>query len=98
MIKVIRRAFVAIAGGLIVLLALAGFALPVIPGTALLVAGLLLLSTEFGWAKEVLTRVRAWIADQSSKGEDGEGLRFRHRTGTAGRAHRAEFGATHRLG
>jgi len=98
MIQVIRRVFVAIAGGLMVLLAVAGFALPVIPGTALLVGGLLLWSTEFRWAKEVLVRVRAWITDQSSKGKDGEGLRFRHRTGTAGRAHRAEFGVTHRLG
>ncbi len=98
MIQVIRRVFVAIAGGLMVLLAVAGFALPVIPGTALLVGGLLLWSTEFRWAKEVLVRVRAWITDQSSKGKDGEGLRFRHQTGTAGRAHRAEFGVTHRLG
>ena len=84
MIKVIRRAFVAIAGGLIVLLALAGFALPVIPGTALLIGGLLLWSTEFRWAKEVLARVRARITDRSSKEKDGEGLRFRHRTGTPG--------------
>ncbi len=67
----VRRAFVAIAGGLLVLLGLAGFALPVLPGTVFLVAGLLLWSTEFRWAKDVLTRVRAWIADRSSKQTDG---------------------------
>ena len=66
----VKRAFVAIAGGLLVLLGLAGFALPVLPGTVFLVAGLLLWSTEFRWAKDVLAKVRSWIADRSSKRKD----------------------------
>ena len=61
----------AIAGGLLVLLGVAGFALPVLPGTVFLVAGLLLWSTEFRWAKDLLTRVRAWIAHRSSKRSHG---------------------------
>lgn len=84
MIKALRRAFVAIGGGLLVFLGLAGFALPVLPGTALLVGGLLLLSTEFRWAEEVHARVRVWITDQLSKVKDGKGLRFRRGTGRPG--------------
>lgn len=61
----------AIAGGLLALLGLAGFALPILPGTVFLVAGLLLWSTEFSWARDVLAKVRSWIADRSSKRKDG---------------------------
>lgn len=74
-----RRVLVAIAGGLLVLLGLAGFALPVLPGTLFLVAGLLLWSSEFRWAKDILARVRATLADRSSKWKEGKGSRFRRR-------------------
>ena len=80
-----RRAFVAIAGGLLVLLGLAGFALPVLPGTVFLIAGLLLWSTEFRWAKEALARVRAWLADRSAKRKDRGRSRFRRRPEGPGR-------------
>ncbi len=66
--KDLRKALVAIGGGLLVLVGVAGFVLPILPGTVLLVAGLLLWSSEFGWAKDVLARVRAWLADRSAKG------------------------------
>lgn len=65
-----RRAYVAIGGGLLVILGLAGFALPLLPGTVLLVAGLLVWSSEFRWARELLARVRAWLADRTAKRKD----------------------------
>lgn len=68
--KNFRRVLVAIGGGLLILLALAGFVLPLLPGTVLLVAGLLLWSTEFRWARQALARVRAWIADRTAGQED----------------------------
>ena len=60
----------AIGGGLLVILGLAGFALPLLPGTVLLVAGLLVWSSEFRWARELLARVRAWLADRTAKRKD----------------------------
>jgi len=74
-----RRALVAIGGGLLVLLGLAGFVLPLLPGTVLVVAGLIMWSTEFGWAREVLARVRAWLADRSAKWKDWRWSRSRRR-------------------
>ena len=68
--KNVRRVLVAIGGGLLILLALAGFVLPILPGTVLLVAGLLVWSSEFKWARELLARVRAWMADRSAKMKD----------------------------
>ena len=66
----VRRALVAIGGGLLVLVGLAGLALPLLPGTVLLVAGLLVWSSEFSWARRALARVRAWIADRTAKRKD----------------------------
>ena len=64
--KNFRRVLVAIGGGLLILLALAGFVLPILPGTVLLVAGLLVWSSEFRWARDLLARVRAWLEDKRS--------------------------------
>lgn len=66
----------AVGGALLVLVGLAGLALPVLPGTVLLVAGLLVWSSEFRWARRALARVRAWLADRSAK---LEGKRYRPR-------------------
>ncbi len=63
----LRKALVAIGGGLLVLVGVAGFVLPILPGTVLLVAGLLLWSSEFRWARDLLARVRAWLADRSAR-------------------------------
>ena len=79
--KNFRRALVAIGGGLLVLVGLAGFVLPLLPGTVLLVAGLLLWSTEFRWAREALARVRSWIADRTAKRKDKRSSRSRRRRG-----------------
>ena len=80
-----RRALVAIGGGLLVLVGLAGFVLPILPGTVLVVAGLLMWSTEFRWAREVLARMRAWLADQSAKRKGRRSSRSRRRRGGWGR-------------
>lgn len=80
----VRRAFVAIGGGLLVLLGLLGSALPVLPGMVFLVAGLILWSTEFQWAKQLLARVRQWISDRAGTGKNLRGLGFRSRSHRAG--------------
>ncbi len=54
----LRRAYVALGGGLLVILGLVGLVLPIIPGLVLLIAGLILWSSEFGWAKRLLARIR----------------------------------------
>ncbi|MDE0139421.1 MAG: hypothetical protein OXM57_06035 [bacterium] len=77
--KNFRRVLVAIGGGLLILLALAGLVLPIIPGTVLLVAGLLVWSSEFRWARELLARVRSWMADRSAKMKDKRSSRSRRR-------------------
>ena len=79
-----RRAAVAIGGGLLVLLGILGSALPVLPGMVFLVAGLLLWSTEFRWAKQLLTRLRQWIGDRAGAGRYLRGLGFRSRPHRAG--------------
>lgn len=70
---------VAIGGALLILVGLAGLALPVLPGTVLLVAGLLVWSSEFRWARGALARVRAWLADRSAKLEGKKWYRPRRR-------------------
>ena len=81
----VRRALVAIGGALLILVGLAGLALPVLPGTVLLVAGLLVWSSEFRWARELLARVRAWMADRSARMKDKGSSRFRRRREDPGR-------------
>jgi hypothetical protein len=52
-----RRAGVAVAGSMVVVVGLALLVLPG-PGLLLLTAGLALLATEFAWAQRWLTRLR----------------------------------------
>jgi len=84
--KNFRRVLVAIGGGLLILLALAGFVLPLLPGTVLLVAGLLLWSSEFRWARDLLARVRGWLEDRSAAIKDKRSSRSRRRREGPGRA------------
>lgn len=72
----LRRVLVAVGGGLLVLLGLLGSALPILPGMIFLVAGLLLWSTEFPWAKQLLSRVRKWLSDRSGKDREIRWLGF----------------------
>ncbi|HNQ89750.1 MAG TPA: PGPGW domain-containing protein [Verrucomicrobiota bacterium] len=70
----VRRLFVAVAGGTVLLI---GVAMLVLPGPAVLVipAGLAILATEFLWARRWLRRAKAMFdkARQSAKaaGDDG---------------------------
>ena len=61
----------AIGGGILVLLGLLGLALPFLPGTVFLIAGLLVWSSEFRWANKALVRVRRWIRNRRADGERG---------------------------
>ena len=47
-------------GWTLVVLGVAGLVLPVLPGTPLLIAGLVMLSTEHRWARNCLRRVKVW--------------------------------------
>lgn len=50
-----------LAGGwLLVVVGLAGFVLPVIPGIPLLLGGLALLACDYPWAKRWMDRVKGW--------------------------------------
>lgn len=54
----VRWVGVAVLGVTLILLGLAGVVLPLLPGPALILAGLVILATEFAWAQVVLDRVR----------------------------------------
>lgn len=58
--------WVRITGGLLLLLGgLLGWALPVVPGWALVIPGLILLSREFHWAKRLLEWLRSRLPKKS---------------------------------
>jgi uncharacterized membrane protein YbaN (DUF454 family) len=48
-------------GWVLLLLGTAGLILPVLPGTPLLIAGLVMLSTEHRWARNCLRQVKRWV-------------------------------------
>lgn len=54
----VRWVAVGLVGVLLIVLGLAGVVLPLLPGPALILAGLVVLATEFAWARVVLERVR----------------------------------------
>jgi uncharacterized protein (TIGR02611 family) len=54
-----KRVAVTIAGSLIVLVGVAGLALPVVPGWALIFVGLAVLATEYVWARNALEAAKA---------------------------------------
>lgn len=54
----VRWVSVAVVGISLIVLGLAGVVLPLLPGPALIIAGLVVLATEFAWARVVLERVR----------------------------------------
>jgi Putative transmembrane protein (PGPGW) len=54
-----RRIGVTVGGFVLLLVGLAGLALPIIPGIPLIIAGLALLASEYAWARRALERARA---------------------------------------
>lgn len=54
----VRWVGVAVLGVTLIVLGLAGAVLPLLPGPALIIAGLVILATEFAWARVILERVR----------------------------------------
>jgi uncharacterized membrane protein YbaN (DUF454 family) len=48
-------------GWILLILGVAGLMLPVLPGTPLLIAGLVMLSADHRWARNCLRRVKLWI-------------------------------------
>jgi hypothetical protein len=48
-------------GWFLLVVGVAGLALPILPGAPLLVAGLVMLSADYPWARTLLRRVKLWI-------------------------------------
>ena len=65
-----KRVGITIAGVLLLLLGVAGLALPLLPGWLLLIAGFAVLATEYVWAERVLdaTKKRAKQAAAKARG------------------------------
>jgi hypothetical protein len=53
-------------GWVLLILGVAGLLLPVLPGTPLLIAGLVMLSADHRWARNCLRRARLWIRKHRS--------------------------------
>lgn len=60
-IRQTRRIVIAIVGGLIAAVGIAGVFLPILPGPLLILAGLTILSWEFYWARRLLIQMRERI-------------------------------------
>lgn len=58
-----RKIVIFVVGSTVVLLGLAGLLLPVLPGWVLIFAGLVILATEFAWAKWMLTMAKQRASD-----------------------------------
>ncbi len=71
-IRRIKRVFIAIVGFTVLL---AGIAMMVLPGPAILVIplGLAILATEFIWARKLLKRVKDKLRKPKEPSEKGEG-------------------------
>jgi uncharacterized protein (TIGR02611 family) len=61
------RAVLIVAGVAVTLTGVAGLALPVIPGWALIFAGLAILATEFVWARTLLDNAKAKAGEVAAK-------------------------------
>jgi uncharacterized protein (TIGR02611 family) len=61
------RAVLIVAGVAVTLTGIAGLALPVVPGWALIFAGLAILATEFVWARTLLDNAKAKAGEVVAK-------------------------------
>ena len=58
---------VLILGWILLLLGVIGLVLPLLPGIPLLIAGLVILSREYDWARRVLAKGQRWLPAVSEK-------------------------------
>ena len=59
--RTITRLMVGLAGAILIALGMAGIVLPILPGWALIIAGLLVLRREFDWAERTVSRLRGFL-------------------------------------
>jgi uncharacterized membrane protein YbaN (DUF454 family) len=64
-----KRLFAVIPGWALVGLGLVGIALPIVPGIPLLLLGLVVLSSEYGWAHQLLRKIRERFPAASRQAE-----------------------------
>jgi hypothetical protein len=62
-----KRIAVTIAGVVVLLIGIAGLALPILPGWILIFAGLAILGTEYGWAQRLIRKARETAANAAKK-------------------------------
>jgi uncharacterized membrane protein YbaN (DUF454 family) len=71
-------------GWVLIVLGAAGLFLPLLPGTPLLVLGLIVLSREYVWARRLMTRLRDRFPEVSRKAEAWwRRMRFRWESGSS---------------
>ena len=58
--RLFLKLFRTILGGILIIVGIVGIVLPVMPGVLFLIPGLFLLSREFDWAEQALSRVKKW--------------------------------------
>ncbi len=68
--SLLSSAAISVAGGLLVVVGIAGLFLPVIPGIVLLASGLALLGKQYGWARSTLTRLTPSMRPKSGQSRD----------------------------
>lgn len=56
--RTLARIGTGLIGVILIVLGLAGIVLPILPGWALIIAGLLVLSREFLWARRTVSKIR----------------------------------------
>lgn len=57
----IRKGVVTGVGGGVLVFGVVGLVLPVVPGTPIILTGLVILSTEYAWPKRTLLKIPQWI-------------------------------------
>jgi hypothetical protein len=62
-----KRIAVTIAGVVVLLIGIAGLALPILPGWLLIFAGLAILGTEYVWAQRLLRKAKDTAANAANK-------------------------------
>lgn len=70
--SLLARIGVLTVGTLLLLLGAAGIFLPVLPGVALLIGGIALMSREFAWARRILDGANARLPSLRGRARDDE--------------------------